>query len=111
MASSRRGLCHRSAVLWLTDTVVPDPCTVIIGASDFLPGLSARASALNGNGELLTFSDIEPLRALDAISKRRPRMIALERLFALTPRGVALINRIKADPALRESEIRVLEHN
>ena len=84
---------------------------MIIGAPDFLPGLRERASALNGNGELLTFSDIEPLRALDAISKRRPKLIALERLFAVTPRGVALINRIKADPALRDSEIRVLEHN
>lgn len=88
-----------------------DSCTVIIGAPDFLPGLSERASALNGDGELLTFSDIEPLRALDTISKRRPKLIALERLFAVTPRGVALINRIKADPALRDSEIRVLEHN
>ncbi|MBW8867272.1 MAG: PilZ domain-containing protein [Acidobacteria bacterium] len=84
---------------------------MIIGAPDFLPGLSERASALNGHGELLTFSDIEPLRALDTISKRRPQLIALERLFAVTPRGVALINRIKADPALRDSEIRVLEHN
>jgi hypothetical protein len=90
---------------------VPDPCLVIIGPADFLPGLRQRAAALNGDGELLTFSDAEPLRALDAISKRRPTLIALERLFAVTPRGVALINRIKADPALRESEIRVLEHN
>jgi hypothetical protein len=84
---------------------------VVIGAPDFLPALSERVAALNGHGELLTFSDNEPLRALDTISKRRPKLIALERLFAVTPRGVALINRIKADPALRDSEIRVLEHN
>ena len=38
-------------------------------------------------------------------------MVALERLFAMTSRGAALINRIKADPALRESEIRVIAHN
>jgi PilZ domain-containing protein len=85
---------------------------VIIGAPEFLPALSARASAINGGGgEAITFSDEEPLRALDAISKRRPRLVALERLFAVTPRGVALINRIKTDPALRDSEIRVFEHN
>ena len=90
---------------------MPDACTVIIGAPEFLPGLSERAAALNGGGELLTFSDAEPLRALDAISKRRPQLIALERLFAVTPRGVAMINRIKADATLRDSEIRVLEHN
>src|SRR5262245_4483955 len=63
------------------------------------------------NGEVLAFSDGEALRALDAITKRRPKVVALERLFAITPRGAALINRIKADPALRLSEIRVLEHN
>jgi hypothetical protein len=90
---------------------VPDACTVIIGPSEFLPGLRERAAALNGDGELLTFSDAEPLRALDTIGRRRPQLIALERLFAVTPRGVAMINRIKADAALRDSEIRVLEHN
>jgi hypothetical protein len=90
---------------------VSEACTVIIGALAFLPGLSERAAALNGGGELLTFSDLEPLRALDTISRRRPQLIALERLFAVTPRGVAMINRIKTDAALRDSEIRVLEHN
>jgi hypothetical protein len=29
----------------------------------------------------------------------------------VTPRGAALINRIKADPSLRQSEIRVLAHD
>ncbi|HJZ72261.1 MAG TPA: PilZ domain-containing protein [Vicinamibacterales bacterium] len=84
---------------------------VIIGASELLPGLRERVALLNGTGELLTFSDAEPLRALDVIGRRRPQLIAFERLFAVTPRGVAMINRIKADPALRECEIRVLEHN
>src|SRR5262245_45669868 len=76
-----------------------------------MPGLRERAALLNGAGDLLMFSDAEPLRALDAIGRRRPQLIAFERLFAVTPRGVAMINRIKADPALRECEIRVLEHN
>src|SRR5262245_27919871 len=76
-----------------------------------MPGLRERAALLNGGGELLTFSDAEPLRALEEIGRLRPQLIAFERLFAVTPRGVAMINRIKADPALRDSEIRVLEHN
>ena len=42
---------------------------------------------------------------------RRPAVVALERLFAATPRGAALINRIKADPALAASEIRVVSHD
>ena len=32
-------------------------------------------------------------------------------MFAVTPRGAALINRIKADPTLRQVEIRVMAHN
>jgi hypothetical protein len=82
---------------------------VVIGGRDFLPGLTERAGSMNG--EVLAFSDDDALRALDTISKRKPKVVALERLFAITPRGAALINRIKADPSLRLSEIRVFEHN
>ena len=82
---------------------------MIVAASDLLPGLKARASA-NG-GELLTFTDAEALTALHTIVKRRPQVVALERMFAVTPRGAALINRIKGDPSLREAEIRVMAHN
>ena len=63
------------------------------------------------NGELLEFSHVDTLSALQAITKRRPQVIVLERLFAMTARGAALINRIKADPSLRDAEIRVLAHD
>ena len=86
-----------------------DPCTVIVAAADLLAGLKERAGAIDG--ELLTFTDADALTALQTIVKRRPRLVALERMFALTPRGAALINRIKADPSLRQAEIRVLAHN
>jgi hypothetical protein len=56
----------------------------------------------------LTFADNEPLKALDVITRLRPGVVALERLFAATSRGAALINRIKADPALMDAEIRVI---
>jgi hypothetical protein len=82
---------------------------VLIGAVELLPGLKERAGATNG--EVLTFADADALRALETITKRRPALVALERVFAVTPRGAALINRIKADPALRQSEIRVLAHD
>jgi hypothetical protein len=88
---------------------VPDACTVLIGATDLLPALQQRAGGLNG--EVLAFSDGEALRALDTITKRRPTMIVLERLFSVSPRGTALINRIKADRSLRQSEIRVFAHD
>ena len=84
---------------------MPTPCTVIIGAIETLETLRQGA---DGNTEVLTFSDTEPLKAIEAITTRRPNVIALERLFAATSRGAALINRIKADPALADTEIRVL---
>jgi PilZ domain len=88
---------------------VTEPCTVLVAAADLLPALKERAGA--GDGEVLTFTDAEALTALQAIMKSRPRVVALERSFAVTPRGAALINRIKADPALKQAEIRVLAHN
>jgi hypothetical protein len=81
------------------------PCTVIIGATELLEVL--RQSAADDT-EVLAFGDSEPLKAIEAITTRRPQVIALERLFAATSRGAALINRIKADPALADTEIRVV---
>ena len=86
-----------------------DPCTVLIAASDLLPALRERVGAING--EVLTFTDAEALPALEMITRRRPAVVTFERTFAVTPRGVAMINRIKSDPALRDSEIRVLAHD
>ncbi len=74
-----------------------------------MPALIERAS--DTSIELLTFTDADALLALDAITERRPRVVALERLFAATPRGAALINRIKADPTLGKTEIRVVSHD
>ena len=81
----------------------------MVAASDLLPSLRARAGAVNG--ELLTFTDAEAVSALQTIINRRPQVVALERVFAVTPRGAALINRIKSDPSLREAEIRVIAHD
>ena len=86
-----------------------DPCTVLIASPDLLPTLKPRAA--DGASELLAFSDADALRALEVITKRRPRLVTLERMFAATPRGAALIHRIKADPSLLESEIRVIAHD
>jgi hypothetical protein len=85
-------------------------CTVLIAAPDLLAELEKR-TALPDSGELITFTDTDALRALKVITKRRPAVVALERLFAATPRGAALINRIKADPSLTQSEIRIVSHD
>jgi hypothetical protein len=88
----------------------PDSCTVIIAAADLLP-LLKRPNTPDAGGEVIEFTDTEALRALDVIMQRRPRVVTIERRFAATPRGQALINRIKADPALGNSEIRVVSHD
>jgi hypothetical protein len=87
---------------------VSDQCTVLIAGPDLLPILNQRAAESDRAGDILTFTDADALRALDAIMRRKPALVALERMFAATPRGAALINRIKADPSLVDTEIRVV---
>lgn len=61
-------------------------------------------------GDALFFSDTDTLKALEASIRERPRTIALDEVFAATSRGTALINRIKADPALRACVLRIMSH-
>jgi PilZ domain len=80
---------------------------ICIAASNLMPSLRDRVAS---EGEVMTFADTEPIPALQAILEQRPRLIVLERLFAATPRGAALINRIKTDPQLAHAEVRVMSH-
>ena len=81
--------------------------SVVIAATNLMPGLRDR---LSDEGDLLAFADTEPIQALQAILAHKPRLIVLERLFAATPRGAALINRIKTDIQLTHTEVRVMSH-
>ena len=83
------------------------PAVIVIAASNLLGALCAH---LSNEGELVTFADTEPIQALQAMLERRPTLIVLERLFAATPRGAALINRIKTDPHLAGAQLRVMSH-
>ena len=84
-------------------------CIVLIASLELLPALEQQT--IDVGGELLAFSDADALRALKTISARHPRVVALERSFAATPRGSALVNRIKSDPTLAQSEIRIVSHD
>ena len=81
----------------------------MIASADLLPALRRRSGT--DNGEVLAFSDAEAHLALEEILKRHPGAVELERQFAATPRGAALINRIRADPTLAQSELRVVSHD
>jgi hypothetical protein len=80
---------------------------LIIAAQNLMPGLRDHVKV---DGEILTFADTEPIQALQTIMEQRPGLVVLERLFAATPRGAALINRIKSDPQLSHVEVRVMSH-
>ena len=81
--------------------------TVLIAAPEHLALLKERSDLVGA----LAFSDTDALQALDTITRQRPSVVALERLFAGTSRGAAFINRIKADPALASCEIRIVAHD
>jgi hypothetical protein len=81
--------------------------TVLIAAPEHLQALMEREEFSGAQA----FPAQEALRALEVITRKRPDVVALERMFAATTRGAALINRIKADPKLSACEIRVVAHD
>jgi len=87
----------------------PATCTVVIATSELLPAAQERVSSLGG--EILGFNEAQALQALEAVFKHRPGVVALERRFAITPRGAAFMNRIKSDPKLLKTEVRVVSHD
>jgi hypothetical protein len=80
--------------------------TVLIAAPEHLQALKDL-----GFADALAFSDADALKALEAITRKKPPAVVLERLFAATSRGAALINRIKADPSLAGCEIKIVSHD
>jgi len=84
-------------------------CTVVIATADVLQAVEQRAATFGG--EIVSFNETQAIAALEAVIKRKPAVVAFERWFAMTPRGAALINRIKADPKLKETVVRVVAHD
>jgi hypothetical protein len=80
---------------------------VLIASSEYLPRLKEREDL----AQATSFTDSDALRALDTITRQRPQVIAIERMFAASSRGAALVNRIKADPSLDQCEIRIVAHD
>ena len=81
--------------------------TILIAPPERLPALQKRDDLRKA----IAFADTDALRALEVIARRRPGVVAIEREFAAASRGAALIERIKADPALTACEIRVVAHD
>jgi len=81
--------------------------TVLIAAPEHLTALKNHSSFAGAQ----VFPDADALKALEAITKDKPKLIVLERTFAATSRGAALIKRIKADPALVGCEIKIVAND
>jgi hypothetical protein len=84
---------------------MPEACTVVIGDQRHLEALRDRAGS---DAQVLAFDETEAVGALEAIMLYRPQIVRMERLFAASTRGAALINRIKMDPALTYAEIHIV---
>lgn len=82
---------------------------VLIAAADAQPVLRDRLS--REFRQVLVFSEAEALKALQTITSRKPGLVALDHAFIDTPRGKALVNRLKADPALSSVSIRTVDVN
>lgn len=60
--------------------------------------------------DALAFSADDTLAALDAIKSQCPGVIAVEDLYAASSRGRALLERVEADPTLRDCDVRIVTH-
>ena len=81
------------------------PSVVVIARSEQAAGLRKRHAA---GSTVALFSDGESLKALAAVLGHAPRILALDRTFAATARGAALVKQVKAEEHASATEIRVL---
>ena len=78
--------------------------TILIAPAEHLGGLQEQ----RGLKGATTFADTDAHLALEHITSERPQIVALEREFAASRRGVALVNRIKGDSTFANTEIRIV---
>ena len=89
---------------------MPSESTVVIAPPGLLPRLVERLRSQDG-GELTPCADTDIPAAIERVLAVKPDRVALERLFAATARGAALLSRLKADPALAHTEFRIVSHD
>ena len=81
------------------------PSVIVIARSEQAVGLRKR---LGNDPSVALFSDCDSLKALEAILLGPPKILALDRSFVATARAAALVARVKAEPHLRATDVRVL---
>jgi hypothetical protein len=78
---------------------------IVIARAEQVAGLRKRFAA---DWTVRLFSDAEALKALAAVLGQAPRILALDRTFAATARGAALVRQVKSEQHESATEIRVL---
>ena len=82
-----------------------NPTAVVVARSEHLEAMRER---LGGPSPIAVFSDDDSLHVLDAMLARPPGVLAIHQAFAATSRGGMLVARIRSEPRLIGTEIRVL---
>ena len=78
--------------------------TILIAPAEHLGGLQLQRGLKGAR----TFVDTDAHLALEHITSERPQIIALESEFATSRSGLALLNRIKGNSALANTEVRIV---
>jgi hypothetical protein len=84
---------------------LPNSSLVIISQPDQKGALQKR---LGADPTVLIFPDSDSLQALEIILSTQPKIVALNKTFVTTARGAGLVARLKSDPALTGTDVRVL---
>lgn len=81
------------------------PAVIVIARSEQAAGLRKRLAT---DSTVVLFSEAEALKALDAVLDHAPRILALDRTFAATARGAALVRQVKSETHASVTDVRVL---
>ena len=85
-------------------TVEPAPTILIVAEDDDQTVKSEPGIETN----LRVFADTDAIRAMQVIARDRPELVILGREFMSSARGAALVNAIKTDSTLANTQIRVI---
>ena len=84
---------------------MPAPVAVIIARPEHT---KAFKKWLGSSSAVSLFEDSESLQAAEAILKRPPRLLAIDRIFAETARAAALVSRLRTASPSPKIDLRVL---
>ena len=88
-----------------TPTTAAQAPTILIVAEDEVQTVKSEPGFKTN---IRVFADTDAIRALQCISRDRPRVVVLGRAFVDSCRGAGLVNAIKTDRTLANTQIRVI---